>query len=163
MGAGILPIAKYNNKLYFLFGMESCNKGGWSDFGGKTEKNEKPLETALREGYEELNGFLGNYNELKKLVTNNFVLEINKRDNNYSSFLFLVDYDANICKYFNNNFNLIKDKLPHLIDKNGLFEKSKIEWFTISDLKRDKKKFRYFYQEIINIIINNEDFIKNCI
>ena len=35
MGAGILPVAKIKNKLYFLFAVEvSDNK--WSDFGGKS-------------------------------------------------------------------------------------------------------------------------------
>ena len=34
MGAGILPVAKYANKLYFLLALEVCDKK-WSDFGGK--------------------------------------------------------------------------------------------------------------------------------
>ena len=52
MGAGILPVAKFKNKIYFLFASElSDNK--WSDFGGKQEKNETIYNTAIREGYEE--------------------------------------------------------------------------------------------------------------
>ena len=40
MGAGILPIVRHNNKLYFLFGREYNYKSNnkWSDFGGRAEK-----------------------------------------------------------------------------------------------------------------------------
>ena len=66
--AGVLPYAKQivNNKtnLYFLFAREtldikskSNSKGFWSDFGGSKEKKETPIETAIREGYEETSGF----------------------------------------------------------------------------------------------------------
>ena len=60
MGAGLLPICIYKNKIYFLFGKENYTNDtpGWSDFGGGREKNETDIETASREGAEELNGFL---------------------------------------------------------------------------------------------------------
>ena len=74
MGAGILPIAKHANKLYFLLALEVSDKK-WSDFGGKSNKNESIYETAIREGYEETNGFFGNKREFKKLVDNNYVLK----------------------------------------------------------------------------------------
>ena len=56
MGAGILPVSLYKNKLYFLFGQEE-QEHKWSDFGGGCNTDETPLQTALREGYEELNGY----------------------------------------------------------------------------------------------------------
>ena len=61
MGAGILPVALHHDKIFFLFGKENKNADtpGWSDFGGGKEKGERPLTTAIREGYEELSGFLG--------------------------------------------------------------------------------------------------------
>ena len=59
MGAGVLPIARHNNKLYLLFGREynSKSKNKWSDFGGRAEKNEHVFTTAIREGTEETNGY----------------------------------------------------------------------------------------------------------
>jgi hypothetical protein len=41
-GSGFLPVTIMNNKLMFLFGLESeCEKSakGWSDFAGGMEKN----------------------------------------------------------------------------------------------------------------------------
>ena len=43
--AGILPLAYYNDKIYFLLGRETVDvdhkaKGKWSDFGGSIEKGE---------------------------------------------------------------------------------------------------------------------------
>ena len=57
MGAGVLPTTILNGKLYFLFGKENQYEDsapGFSDFGGGTDNNEKFLETAVREGGEEL-------------------------------------------------------------------------------------------------------------
>ena len=46
MGAGILPIAIHNRKVYLLIGKEHDEKK-WSDFGGSTEYNETAFNTAL--------------------------------------------------------------------------------------------------------------------
>lgn len=57
MGGGIIPVATDGVKVYFLFGKE-VEDGKWSDFGGGREKIETPFQTAVREGGEELCGFL---------------------------------------------------------------------------------------------------------
>jgi 8-oxo-dGTP pyrophosphatase MutT (NUDIX family) len=56
MGAGILPTTIHNNKLYFLFGKENkyADTPGWSDIGGGTDNDETFMQTAMREGTEEL-------------------------------------------------------------------------------------------------------------
>ena len=62
MGAGVLPIAIHDGKIYFLFSREEKNArdgGLWSDFGGRKDNNETYRETAIRECYEEANGILG--------------------------------------------------------------------------------------------------------
>ena len=63
MGAGVLPIAFYKGRIFFLFSREYINgttdPGLWSDFGGSEENNESNKETALRECYEEANNILG--------------------------------------------------------------------------------------------------------
>ena len=64
MGAGVLPLALYKGTLFFLLGQER-NNNLWCDFGGSTIKGEKPFKTAIREGCEELNGFLGDESELE--------------------------------------------------------------------------------------------------
>ena len=167
MGAGILPIALHNNKLYFLFGKEvKSSSPGWSDFGGSTEKGENPKKTALREGYEELSGFYGSKNQLENLVTKNeiYTIENTNRGGYYKTFLFKVDYDDKLPLYFNNNFKFVKSNLEYLVNNhNGLFEKNEIKWFTKQELIANKNKFRSFYKNIINEIITNYDNILNNI
>jgi len=70
MGGSILPVTIHNNKLYFLFGKERDidENPGWSDFGGGTDKGESFLQTASREGSEELTGFLGNKDDIRRLL-----------------------------------------------------------------------------------------------
>ena len=74
MGGGILPIAFKNGKIYFLFGRETIDiwkdSGLWSDFGGGKEKNETYKETAIREGWEETDGVLGNLKTIEYLIEN---------------------------------------------------------------------------------------------
>ena len=71
MGAGILPTTIHNNKLYFLFGKEGKYEDtapGFADFGGGSDNSETFLETAIREGCEELTGFLGSSQDVRKLL-----------------------------------------------------------------------------------------------
>ena len=71
VAGSLLPITIHNNKLYFLFGKENPMEDsakGWSDFGGRVDAGETPFTAALREGGEELTGFLGNNSALRKLV-----------------------------------------------------------------------------------------------
>lgn len=154
VAGGILPVCLRNNELYFLFGLENENEKdapGWADFGGGCEKNETPYQTALREVYEESSGFL-NPKELKrvyKLV-----------HNDYNCFIVKMEYDENIIKYFNRSHAYIKEKKPELL-KTVLFEKQKIEWFSVKDMIRRKKEFRKFYQEIVEKIVKEEKCIKS--
>ena len=161
MGAGILPIAKHANKLYFLLALEVSDKK-WSDFGGKGNKNESIYETAIREGYEETNGFFGNKREFKILVDNNYVLKIDKYNNSYRTYLINISYDKNLPFYFNNNAKFINDNFKELIDKNGFFEKKIVKWFSINELKNNRN-YRIFYKEIIDILIDNYILIKKLI
>lgn len=72
MGAGILPTCIYKNKLYFLFGKENkyADTPGFAEFGGGHDDKESHFETAIREGTEELTGFLGSEDELRKILKN---------------------------------------------------------------------------------------------
>ena len=68
MGGSILPVTVINGKIYLLFGKERDidENPGWSDFGGGTDKGESYIQTASREGMEEMTGFLGNEKDVKK-------------------------------------------------------------------------------------------------
>jgi len=157
VAGAILPVCIHKNELYFLFGLENENADtpGWADFGGGCESNETPYQTALREGYEETSGFL----KPKELVKNGVYKMVN---HTYHLFIVKHAYDEDIVKYFNRMHKFVKEKKPDLLNT-VLFEKQKIEWFTIHDMKKRHKEFRAFYQEIVDRLIENEDHIKKFI
>ena len=166
MGAGILPISIYNGKLMFLFSREAPQQGKaaglWSDFGGGTEKikgkRETPFQTAIREGWEESNGILGNKKDVSNLLRKHLIREIVLNDNKgkYTTYLVLVDYNKHIIKRFSNDFKQMKKKNPKLLSEhNGLYEKDKIKWISYNTLKNHMTIFRPFYKPIIKKIISN--------
>jgi hypothetical protein len=165
MGGGALPIAynKKNKKVYLLFGKENeyLNKDspGFSDFGGGEKPGESALDTALREGCEELNGFFGCEGEIKRLIKENLVTSLNH--DRYTTFLFKIEYDENLPYYFNNNYKFLKSHVNKLVRHatNGLFEKSVIKWMTFDDLRNERGSFRSYYRNVVDVILENEDDI----
>lgn len=162
MGAGILPVTISNGILLFLMGKERAS-GLWADFGGSTDYGEQPIQTAIREGGEELNGILGLDDELYKKVAGSMIspVEFNK----YTSFLFSLDYDKSLVQTFKNNNEFAEIYLQDLIDRkhNGLFEKTEIKWFTVNEMKNNIKIFRPHYIPIVNTIIYHEQIIRNSV
>ena len=163
MGGGLLPVAIKNNKVYFLFGKENelDDTPGWADFGGGHEQGETHFDTALREGSEEINGFLGSAEQLRKRVKKNKIATIKFKA--YSTYIFKMDFDENLPTYYKNNYEFFSRYLPHVKHKkdNGLLEKAKIKWFSYDELKKEKKGFRSFYQNIVDLIIKEEKNITN--
>ena len=153
MGAGILPIAIHNNKVYFLFGQEAYDKK-WSDFGGARDSKTEPIfETAIREGYEELNGLLGTKGKIRHMVKNNYITKINKQDNSYSTYVFTIPYNTSLPEYFGNYNKFIETNFPEKINKKGFFEKSNIKWFSYEELKNKNYPFREHYKEIVKKLL----------
>jgi len=155
MGGGILPTTIYKNKLYFLFGKENkyADTPGYSDFGGGTENNESYLQTAIREGGEELTGFLGSDEELSKILKKRGTYNINN-DGNYRMHIFYMKYDEALPHYYNNNQCFIQKRLdPEIIKKTKIFEKAEIRWFCIDELLLRKKEFRSYFQKIVEKIV----------
>lgn len=162
VAGSILPITIHNNKLYFLFGKENSmedSSKGWSDFGGGCENNETPYQTAMREGVEEMTGFLGDSKELKKIIgqsggTYKIV------HNGYHVHMFYLEYDENLPKYYNNNHHFLWERMDkNTLNKSKLFEKIEVDWFSIDDLKRRKGEFRIFYQKIVDKFLNDRENI----
>lgn len=164
MGAGILPVALYRGTLYLLLGQERHNSL-WSDFGGSSHKRETPFKTAIREGTEELNGFLGTEEEMEEEIKNNMVLSINY--DRYTTYIYRCRYNKDLPKYFTNNNKFIEKQGPEIVDNktNGLYEKKTIGWFPISKFKsnRSMSMIRLHYQEHIKSSVKNAQLIINQI
>ena len=154
MGGGVLPIAIYKGKVYFLFSREYINNKGdgglWSDFGGSKDDDETYFQTALREACEESDKIIGSKNTIKNLMENS-LQEITI--NGYRTYIILIDYDKDLPKKFRNKFLYVKQNKPHLICKKGLYEKDMIKWYTYNDIKKKFDEFRPFYKKIVKTIL----------
>jgi len=152
MGAGILPTTIHNNKLYFLFGKENkyADTPGWSDIGGGTDNDETFMQTAMREGAEELTGFLGMENDIKKLLTQYGTYNIDWGSlggKTYRMHIFPMAFDPMLPVYYNNNHKFIERKLSANMVKNSkIFEKDEIRWVCIDDIPKMRKRFRSYFQ-----------------
>jgi hypothetical protein len=169
MGAGILPTTIHNNKLYFLFGKENKYEDsaeGFSDFGGGTDNSETYLQTAIREGGEELTGFLGSDADVRRMLKKHGTYDIDYTSDNpkfktYRTHIFPFEYDERLSFYYNNNQRFLQKRLdPSIIKKSKLFEKEEIRWICVDDIKRMRPKFRSYFQNIIDIILNQQKEIK---
>ncbi len=173
MGASILPVTIYKGKLYFLFGKERAidENPGWSDFGGGTDNNESYLQTAIREGGEELTGFLGSDADIKHLLTRYGTFDVDYKSTGYGIFrvhLFPMEYDEYLSHYYNNNQKFLQKRLnPKIIRDSKIFEKEEIRWICVDDIMKMKKEFRSFYQNIVELILNKKteinDFIRKSL
>ena len=163
-GAGILPTTIKNGKLHFLFGKENKfekSAPGFSDFGGGGEKGETQLDTAIREGGEELTGFLGTDEQLRNTLTASGTHTIDLQNGIYRTHLFYMKYDPYLEKYYNNNQKFIQKRLdPTVIKTSKIFEKAEIKWVSIDDLEKMRPKFRHFFAPIIDNILKNKDAIE---
>lgn len=171
--ASLLPVTIHNGKLYFLFGkenpMEDSSKG-FSDFGGGKEK-ESFYNTALREASEELTGFLGNAQQLKKLIKKNGGTYVYRYQPNtereYRIHVFYLEYDPNLVESFNANHQFLWNKMDKkMLNNSKLFEKIEIKWFCETELFKNTKQYRHFYVDILRELMNKKEdiraFIQKC-
>ena len=169
MGGSILPITVYNGKIMFLFGKEReiDENPGWGDFGGGTDNKESFLETACRESSEELTGFLGEPADIKKLLKKYGTYNIDFKSEGYPVYrvhIFPMEYDPYLPFFYNNNQRFLQKKLsPKIIKDMKIFEKTELRWFSFADLKKNHKKFRAFYQNIVSLILGQKDEISKFV
>lgn len=172
MGAGILPTTIHNNKLYFLFGKENKyedSASGYSDFGGGTDNDESYLDTAIREAGEELTGFLGGSQDIKRLITKNgnYPIDYTDKDKKFSTYrmhIFPMPYDELLPFYYNNNQRFLQRRLdPEVIKKSKIFEKAIIKWVCIDDLKQMRPQFRSYFRNIVDMILAQRHDIERFI
>ena len=159
-GGGVIPVAIHDGQLHFLFGQENdvikdtSKDQDWGDFGGGSKPGESEMDTCVREGAEELNGFYGNKRDFRALLLKNQVLKLTY--DTRVTYLMRVDYDDRLPFYFNNNYRFIKEtaNLRSIAahPENGYFEKSHVRWFTLEDLKRERGAFREYFRNFLDMI-----------
>lgn len=152
----------HHGKLYFLFGKENeyeTSAKGFSDFGGGVDGKETVYEAALREGGEELTGFLGNKTQLRKRIQKDGGV-FKMSHNDYHVHLFYIPYDENLPLYYNNNHTFLWDHMDKKILKTSkLFEKIEIKWFDVASIQKNMRLFRFFYRDVLSQILSQEQNI----
>ena len=168
MGAGILPTTIHKNKLFFLFGKENQYEDsahGFSDFGGGSDNNESFFETAIREAGEELTGFLGNDADIRKMLKAHGTYTIDHKSDGHGTYrthIFPFEYNEWLPFYYNNNQRFLQKRLPEKVFKTTkIFEKAEIRWVCVDDLKKMRPQFRFWYQNIIDTMLNEKESIKS--
>ena len=164
MGAGILPVAYHNDHFYFLFSREyqkdKSKPLDWRDFGGTTENNESDKQTAIREGWEESDGFLGSQKDIKTLIETKCIHKIKIKK--YFVYVILIPYDKSLPKKFREKFKRIQKQSPEKISKNGYYEKDKLMWIKFENIPKHMDKFRPWYKKVVKeLIIAFKNFNKN--
>ena len=170
MGAGILPTTIHNGKLYFLFGKEGKYEDtapGFSDFGGGTDNSESFLETAIREAGEEFTGFLGNDADIRKMLKSRGTYTIDHKSEGHGTYrthIFPFEYNEWLPFYYNNNQRFLQKRLPEKVFKTTkIFEKAEIRWVCVDDLKKMRPQFRSYFQNIVDMMINQKDSINSFV
>jgi 8-oxo-dGTP pyrophosphatase MutT (NUDIX family) len=166
-GSGILPTCIHKNKLYFLFGKENQYEDsapGFSDFGGGTDGKESYLQTAIREGGEELTGFLGSDDDLKRKLEKHGVYHldlVSPHHTIYRMHIFPMEYDEKLPYYYNNNQRFLQKRLePKVIQESKIFEKAEIRWISIDDLPKMRSQFRHYFHKMVDQIYDQRKAIE---
>lgn len=166
-GASLLPIAIHKNKIHFLFGRDTGDTPGFACFGGGIESHESDIyQAALREGAEELTGFLGDKKTLEKLIQKNggcFPITHQSNRGLYHAHLFRIPYEPLLPLFYKQNHDFLMKTMtkPHFSDNKHLFEKEEIAWMTVQEMQTRRKDFRPFYRAIIDQIIATLPSIQN--
>ena len=138
--------------------MEDSAKG-FSDFGGSIEKGETAFNAAVREGSEELTGFLGTSSELKRKLQKTGVYKIKytfENKNTYIIHIFPMSYDLEFVEHFNNNHAFLWNRMDNkMLNDSKLFETIKVDWFCEDDLNKRMSEYRPFYRDIVSVIISH--------
>ena len=113
----------------------------------------------MREGGEELTGFLGGGAELRALIKKHGGVH-KKTVKTYNMHIFHYPYDPLLPVYYNNNHKFLWNKMDKkMLNDTKLFEKIEVAWFSIEDMKKRRREFRNFYQEIVDELVKDQSNI----
>jgi 8-oxo-dGTP pyrophosphatase MutT (NUDIX family) len=162
VGSSILPACFYKGEIYFLFGKENslADTPGWSDFGGGVDPGESVYQTAMREGGEELTGFLGNGKQIGSFIKKNGGV-YKMQYETYHVHLFHLPYNADLVQHYNDNHQFLWERMnKQFLTNTKLFEKIEIKWFSLREMKKNRNKFRNFYRNVVDVILSEESNIR---
>jgi hypothetical protein len=124
---------------------------------------EESYQISIAGYYVNGSGFLGNDNQIRKLLRKYGTYNIDYKTDGYQPYrmhIFPFKYDERLPFYYNNNQRFLQKRLdPNVIKKSQIFEKAEIRWVCFDDLKKMRPQFRSYFQNIIDMILNQKDSI----
>lgn len=147
--AGILLYRIRNGAPEFLLGRD-VKYESWSDFGGKHDNCDykQPLNTAVREFYEETCGIILNtYDMIKKINQRSVRIQcLSYKKKTYYMYVVKYDNEIDIEVIFKDQFDFLQQS--KVCSK--FREKSEIKWFGIDSIVNDKQNIRgVFYNSFL--------------
>jgi hypothetical protein len=66
--------------------------------------------------------------------------------------------------YYNNNQRFLQKRLPANVFKTTkIFEKAEIRWVCVDDLKKMRPQFRSYFQNVVDMMLNQKESIRKFI
>jgi hypothetical protein len=118
------------------------------------------MQTAMREGAEELTGFLGNGKQIGSFIKKNGGV-YKMQYETYHVHLFHLPYNADLVQHYNDNHQFLWERMnKQFLTNTKLFEKIEIKWFSLREMKKNRNKFRNFYRNVVDVILSEEPNIR---
>lgn len=139
--AGILPYTFFNGHVYLLLGKD-VRDNFWSDFGGKNEihDEEKPINTAIREFYEETCGIVMDPKSLKIKMNNVQSVTFSNTQNNKVYYMYAIEIPYNSS--YRGIFRRMLMYLKHINVYKKTIEKTDIKWVNVQDVIGNRMNIR---------------------
>jgi hypothetical protein len=133
--AGILPYTFYNGKVYLLLGKD-VRDNFWSDFGGKSEivDDNRPLQTAMREFYEETCGIIMDLKSLKNRMGSTTAPFQSVTQNGKKYFMYWVEIPYNST--YRAIYRRLLGYMRHIKMYKKRIEKTDIKWISAENVMR---------------------------
>jgi hypothetical protein len=78
--------------------------------------------------------------------------------------IFPFEYNHWLPHYYNNNQRFLQKNLPENVFKTTkIFEKAEIRWVPIDDLKKMRPQFRSYFQNIVDMMLNQKESIRSFV
>jgi protein associated with RNAse G/E len=78
--------------------------------------------------------------------------------------IFPFEYNEWLPHYYNNNQRFLQKRLaPKIFKTTKIFEKAEIRWVCVDDLKKMRSQFRCYFQNIVDMMLNQKESIRKFI
>lgn len=139
IGAGIVPYAECNGKVFYLLGKEArkrtVDRHTWAGFGGKSDRDDSLEATAVREFHQETIGCVMKRSELTCLFYSS-TSELSYLDTEVASGVFYRNYFIQVpFDKYPELFDRMREFVEHLPYKMADYlEKERLQWFSSRQL-----------------------------